>query len=104
MNRAGGNDIGNAEVLCEPCHQATRSFGVPGKSPPAFSQEVKTRAISNAGNRCQCTRLRTYSQKMMVAAIAMALMKAWAQRSYLVAIRRQSLSLPNMRSMRLRCL
>jgi hypothetical protein len=39
----------------------------------------------------------------MVAAIAMALMKAWAQRSYLVAIRRQSLSLSNMRSMRLRC-
>ena len=33
---------------------------------------------------------------MMVAAIAMALMKAWAQR--LVAICRQSLSLPTMRA------
>jgi hypothetical protein len=55
-NRAGGNDIGNAEVLCGPCHQATRSFGVPGKSPPPFSQEVKDRAIRAAGNECECTR------------------------------------------------
>ena len=45
-----------------------------------------------------------YNQKMTVAAMQMALMKVWAQRSYRVAMRRQSLSLPNMRSMRLRCL
>src|SRR5688572_14920291 len=50
------------------------------------------------------TRLRTHNQKMTVAAMQMALMKVWAQRSYRVAMRRQSLSLPNMRSMRLRCL
>ena len=49
-------------------------------------------------------RLRTHNQKMTVAAMQMALMKVWAQRSYRVAMRRQSLSLPNMRSMRLRCL
>ena len=50
------------------------------------------------------TRLRTHNQKMTVAAMQMALMKVWAQRSYRVAMRRQSLSLPNMRSIRLRCL
>lgn len=55
-NRAGGNDIGNAEVLCGPCHQATRSYGTPGTSPPPFSQDVKDRAIRAAGNQCQCTR------------------------------------------------
>jgi hypothetical protein len=49
-------------------------------------------------------RLRTHNQKMTVAAMQMALMKVWAQRSYRVAMRRQSLSLPNIRSMRLRCL
>ena len=48
--------------------------------------------------------LRTHNQKMTVAAMQMALMKVWAQRSYRVAMRRQSLSLPNIRSMRLRCL
>jgi hypothetical protein len=49
-------------------------------------------------------RLRTHNQKMTVAAMQMALMNVWAQRSYRVAMRRQSLSLPNMRSMRFRCL
>ncbi len=50
------------------------------------------------------SRLRTHNQKMTVAAMQMALMKVWAQRSYRVAMRRQSLRLPNMRSIRLRCL
>ena len=54
----------------------------------------------SAASAAWVSRLRTHGQKMMVAAIAIALMKAWAQRSYLVAIRRQSLSLPNMRAMR----
>jgi len=54
--------------------------------------------------RATLLRLRTHNQKMTVAAMQMALMKVWAQRSYLVAMRRQSLSLPNMRSIRLRCL
>jgi len=40
---------------------------------------------------------------MTVAAMQMALMNVWAQRSKRVAILRQSLSLPNMRSTRLRC-
>jgi hypothetical protein len=39
---------------------------------------------------------------MTVAAMRMALMKVCAQRSHPVAMRRQSLSLPNMRSMRFR--
>ncbi len=53
--RDGGNDVGNAEVLCGPCHQATGTYGTPGRSPPAFSQDVKDRAIRTAGNRCECT-------------------------------------------------
>jgi HEAT repeat protein len=48
--------------------------------------------------------LKTDNQKMTVAAMQMALMNVWAQRSYLVAILRQSLSLATMRSTRLRCL
>jgi hypothetical protein len=50
------------------------------------------------------SRLRTHSQNMKVAAMQLALMNGWAQRSKRVAILRQSLSLPNMRSIRLRCL
>ena len=42
------------------------------------------------------------SQKMIVAAMAMAEKKVWAQRSYRVWMRRQSLSFPNMFSMRCR--
>jgi hypothetical protein len=49
-------------------------------------------------------KLRTHSQNMTVAAMQMALMKVWAHRSWRVAMRRQSLSLPNMRSTELRCL
>ena len=48
------------------------------------------------------SRLRTHSQKMTMAARAMAEKKALGHRSYLVATRRQSLSRPNMISMRLR--
>ncbi|MFT5949679.1 MAG: hypothetical protein ACI807_003966 [Paracoccaceae bacterium] len=48
-------------------------------------------------------RLRTHNQNMTVAAMQMALMNVWALRSYRVAMRHQSLSLPNMRSTRLRC-
>ena len=50
------------------------------------------------------TRLRTHNRNMTVAAMQMALKKVCAQRSYRVAMRRQSLSRPNMRSTRLRCL
>ena len=40
-------------------------------------------------------RLRTHNQKITAAAMQMALWKVCAQRSYRVAARRQSLSLPN---------
>ena len=55
-NRNGGNDLGNAEVLCEPCHEATSSYGTLGTSPPAFSQETKEAALQRAGWQCECTR------------------------------------------------
>jgi hypothetical protein len=45
--------------------------------------------------------LRTHSQKGMVVAMRMGLMKLWAQRLYRAAILRQFLSLANMRSTRL---
>jgi len=55
-NRNGGNDLGNAEVLCSPCHEATRTYGTPGVSPPDFSEETKNAALRRAGNQCECTR------------------------------------------------
>lgn len=56
-NRNGGNDLGNAEVLCNPCHEATSSYGTIGTSPPAFSQDTKDTALRHAGNQCECTRI-----------------------------------------------
>lgn len=56
IRRDGGNDIGNAEVLCQTCHAATHSYGIPGNSPPAFDQSTKERALRRAGNRCECKR------------------------------------------------
>ena len=50
------------------------------------------------------TRLRTHNQKITEAAMQMALKTVWAQRSYRMAMRRQSLRRPNRRSMRLRLL
>lgn len=55
-DRGGGNDLSNAEVLCQPCHEATPSYGVPGRSPPPFSEDTKERALRRAGNRCECER------------------------------------------------
>lgn len=55
-NRNGGNDLGNADVLCISCHIATSTYGTPGNSPPAFSEETKQAALRRAGNQCECTR------------------------------------------------
>lgn len=51
----GGNGISNAKVLCQPCHEATASYGKPGTSPPAFGEETKDRARRAAGHQCECT-------------------------------------------------
>jgi len=51
-----GNDIGNAEVLCQKCHENTSTYGVPGKSPPDFSESTKKEALKKAGNSCECER------------------------------------------------
>jgi len=55
-HRDGGNSVSNAEVLCHPCHEATPTFGTPGKTPLPFSEETKKAAFRIAGNQCQCTR------------------------------------------------
>lgn len=56
FNRYGGNDLGNAEVLCHQCHVATHSYGQQGHSPDDFSQETKDKAMRRAGYQCECTR------------------------------------------------
>ena len=55
-NRDGGNGLDNAEVLCQRCHANTRTYGIEGKTPPAFSEDTKERAFRRAGNRCECAR------------------------------------------------
>ncbi|MGA9108801.1 MAG: HNH endonuclease [Smithella sp.] len=55
IRRDGGSGIDNAQVLCPDCHQETSSYGTPGKSPLPFGEEIKQKALKNAGNQCQCT-------------------------------------------------
>jgi 5-methylcytosine-specific restriction endonuclease McrA len=57
IRRDGGNGIGNAKVLCEPCHSATSTYGAPGASPPPFAPATKEEALRRAGHRCECTSL-----------------------------------------------
>lgn len=54
--RDSGNDLSNAEVLCGPCHSATSTYGVQGKTPPAFTVGTKEAALKRAGNQCECIR------------------------------------------------
>ena len=54
IRRDGGNDINNARVLCQKCHEATATYGSDGNSPPPFSAAVKLRAYMRAANQCQC--------------------------------------------------
>lgn len=56
VRRDGGNGLDNAEVLCPRCHEATQTYGVPGPTPPPFTQETKDRALKRAGHRCECNR------------------------------------------------
>ncbi|MBO4583031.1 MAG: hypothetical protein J5714_03200 [Alphaproteobacteria bacterium] len=53
----GGNGLDNAKVLCQKCHAETASYGDTNhKSPPAFSDDIKHKALKRAGNQCECTR------------------------------------------------
>ena len=54
--RDKGNDLSNAEVLCSICHKETSTYDTQGSTPPAFSVEVKEKAMRRAGYRCECTR------------------------------------------------
>jgi 5-methylcytosine-specific restriction endonuclease McrA len=53
--RDGGNDLSNAQVLCQKCHSATHSYGLPGHSPDPFPEDVKQKALKRAGYQCECT-------------------------------------------------
>lgn len=57
LNRNGKNELQNALVLCQNCHENTASYGVKGNSPVPFSEEIKNKAFERAGNRCECTKL-----------------------------------------------
>jgi len=54
--RDGGNGLDNAEVLCPPCHEATSTYGIPGRTPPPFDDQTRQAALHRAGHQCQCTR------------------------------------------------
>ena len=53
--RDGGNGLGNAIVLCPPCHQATRTYGATGMPPPLFDDDIRSIALAAASYRCECT-------------------------------------------------
>ena len=55
-NRFGDNRLYNTAVLCQLCHEAEASYEMLSVSPPAFSEETKKAALSQAGNQCECTR------------------------------------------------
>jgi 5-methylcytosine-specific restriction endonuclease McrA len=54
IRRDGGNDIFNAQVLCQQCHSATHTYGIQGPIPPSFPEDVKKRALIRAGHQCEC--------------------------------------------------
>ncbi|NOH00210.1 MAG: HNH endonuclease [Ignavibacteriae bacterium] len=58
IRRDGGNDINNAQVLCQNCHSETGTYGTSGKTPLVFTPMIKQLALTRAGNQCQCTSIR----------------------------------------------
>jgi len=55
--QGGGNNLGNAIVLCKKCHQKTLSYGRHATPSKPFSEETKAAAIKIAKKRCQCRRI-----------------------------------------------
>ena len=89
--------------VVRPAARTNGAFGLTSDHQGVGFAALAGQFISFAALAGQFIRLRTYNQKITVAAMQIALMKVWAHRSYRVAMRRQSLSLPNMRSIRFRC-
>lgn len=58
IDRRGGTDLANAQVLCQPCHASASTCGPPGTSPPDFDEMTKMAALERAGNRCECSKAR----------------------------------------------
>lgn len=52
----GGNDLSNAEVLCESCRAYTLIYDTPGPSPAPFPDSVKRQAKARSCYRCECKR------------------------------------------------
>jgi hypothetical protein len=57
LRRDGDNSLDNAQVLCRPCHAATKGYELPGRKAPAFDQATKYAALSRAADQCECTRI-----------------------------------------------
>jgi hypothetical protein len=52
---AGGQTLGNAIVLCEPCHQRLPGLGASAAMPlPSFPPDIRGQALAVAGHRCEC--------------------------------------------------
>ena len=101
--------VGRTRVLHGPCRLQRRQKAaiIPDRprSPSTLKPITAARGLVGCSHStARHPRLRTHNQKLTVAAMQMALKNVCAQRSYRVAMRRQSLSLPNRRSMRLRLL
>jgi 5-methylcytosine-specific restriction endonuclease McrA len=56
IRRDGGNSLSNAQVLCQECHEATKTYGESGPTPPPFDEWTKQTALANSDRRCECTR------------------------------------------------
>ena len=53
----GGNDLDNAKVFCNPCHEATSTYDTSSSTPSPFSDDTKVKALLRAGHQCECTRV-----------------------------------------------
>lgn len=54
--KEGLNELSNAEVLCETCHDKVNQRLDKPTGNPEFPNEIRTAALKRAGNRCECTR------------------------------------------------
>jgi len=58
IDRTDGNDLSNARVLCQKCHEVTDTYGEAGPQPPDFEQATKEQALERAKHLCECNSTR----------------------------------------------
>lgn len=52
-----GNDLDNAEVLCQACYEKTAMYKQSKYVTEPFPNNIKAVAMALAKNKCQCTRV-----------------------------------------------